>query len=73
MNGKKLGDKDKPWAPPMMSRQGEVFISFKKRERKKEGQREGRNQRRREGGEGERRSRGSTWLQRCRLHCLGKG
>lgn len=50
MNGKKLGDKDKPWAPPMMSRQGEVFISFKKQERKKEGQREGRNQRRREGG-----------------------
>lgn len=36
MNGKKLGDKDKPWAPPMMSRQGEVFISFKKRERKKD-------------------------------------
>lgn len=73
MNGKKLGDRDKPWAPPMMSRQGEVFINFKKM-RKEEGGTEGRKEpekeRRWEGG---RRSRESTWLQRCRLHCLGKG
>lgn len=40
MNGKKLGYRDKPWASPMMSRQQEVFISFKKM-RKEEGGKEG--------------------------------